>query len=306
MLKPGWSKKICGPMKPLSWAVIGVIIAIISANSAKADDAALFEVERAGSASQQSIIFIPGLATPAEVWSETVVALGNTADIHLISVAGFGGIPAAGEGAFISPLVNALAEYIDGHELDQVTLVGHSLGAQIALQLAAARPGKVDDILVIDSAPFFAALFNPAVTPQQAAQYGQGMAAQMAAMPREQFMEMTQQGLAIQSISENGQMKVLGWMESSDQQVVARAMGEVAGGDFRPVLSEVKAEVSILIAWAAPSPVSEAQLLAIYQGQYDDLENSRVQVVRDSRHFIMLDQTDVFMEHLQSVMMSED
>lgn len=299
-------KKVCGPMKPLSWLAIGVIIAIISATSAKADSHALFDVERLGQASEQSVIFIPGLATPGEVWNETAEALGNAADMHLISVAGFGGVPAAGEGDFIAPLVNALTDYIDSHDLDNVTLVGHSLGAQIALQLAVARPGKVTDVVVVDSAPFFAALFNPAVTPDQAAQYGQGIAMQMAAMPHEQFMAMSQQGLAVQSISEHGQMKILGWMEASDQYVVARAMGEVAGGDFRSVLSEVKAEVTILIAWAAPSPVSADQLLAIYRGQYAGLEHSSVQVVRDSRHFIMLDQPDVFMEHLQTRLIIEE
>jgi pimeloyl-ACP methyl ester carboxylesterase len=296
-------KKICGPMKPVGW--LALFVAIFVANMPGAQSQERFEASRHGAASEQTIIFIPGLGSPGDVWAETVDTLGHSADTHIISVAGFGGVPAAqtaGEGDFIAPLVTELADYIDAHQLEDVTLVGHSLGAQISLQLAVTRPEAITSVLVIDSAPFFARLFNPTVTPEQAAAYGQSMGSQMAVLPREQYLGFTRQGLAVQSMTQEGQARVYGYMEASDQGSVARAMAEVAGGDFRPVLPGVRADVTVLVAWAEPSPMTAADLLAVYAEQYAGLAGATIKIVDGARHFIMFDQSDVFMAELQIVL----
>ena len=299
-------KKFCGPMRPVGWLALFVAVFVANMPGAQAQDR--FDVSRAGSASAQTVIFIPGLGTPGDVWSDTAVSLGDSADTHIISVAGFGGVAAFGEGqdaeegGFIAPLVAELADYIDTNQLNDVTIVGHSLGAQIALQLSVARPEIINKVVVVDSAPFFARLFNPAVTPQQAAAYGQSMGAQMAALPREQYLGFTRKGLAIQSITAEGQARVYGYMEASDQGTIARAMAEVAGGDFRFVLPGVSASVTILVAWADPSPLTAEEIIAVYTDQYSSLAHSTVKRMEGSRHFIMLDQSDAFMAALRLVL----
>jgi pimeloyl-ACP methyl ester carboxylesterase len=285
---------------------VGYWIAILSAAfvaiTANASGQTRFEVERTGEAGGASVLFIPGLSTPGEVWTQSVAALGTGVDAHIVTLAGFGDLPASGEGAFVTPVVEELATYLDAHQLDDVTVIGHSMGGQIGLQLAALRPDAVSDIIIVDSAPFFARLFNPAVTPDQAAAYGLSLAGQMAAMPREQFLAMSRQGLAIQSNTPEGQARVSAWLESADQTAVARAMGEVAGGDFRPVLPGVKARVRVLIAWADGMPMSAEDLLAVYRDQYAGLEDVTMQIIADSRHFIMLDQQDRFVAELRTVL----
>tara|TARA_R110002051_G_scaffold308629_4_gene380691 strand:- start:36376 stop:37251 length:876 start_codon:yes stop_codon:yes gene_type:complete len=287
-------------MTPMRWFLTAIALAAcIAANS---DAQTRFEVDHAGMAGAPALILIPGLATPGEVWTDTVAELGNSADIYTITAAGFGDVPAVGEGAFLDPLVAELADYLDSQNLDDVTIVGHSMGGQIALQLAALRPQHVGRVLVVDSAPFFLRLFNPAATPEQAAQYGQMMAAQLAAMPREQFLAMSQQGLAIQSMTPEGQARVMGWIERADQDAVARAMVEVAGTDFTPTLADVRAKVTVLAAWSEGAPMTAEQLLAVYQGQYASLPDVQVHIIADSRHFIMLDQPEAFMRELTAVL----
>ena len=48
----------------------------------------------------------------------------------------------------------------------------------------AERPDAVGKVLVVDSAPFFAALFNPTVTPAAPAQYLTPLGLRLAATPR--------------------------------------------------------------------------------------------------------------------------
>lgn len=281
---------------------MGIASALSVAITANVRAQTFFEVERTGAEGGATVVFIPGLATPGEVWADTADALGDAIDGHVITAAGFGDVPPAGEGAFIDPIVADLSAYLREAGEENVTLVGHSMGAQIALKVAAAAPDLVSDVVVVDSAPFYARLFNPAITQEQAAQFGSGMAAQMAALPREQFLGVSRQGLMIQSITTEGQEQVYAWMELADQSAVARAMGEVAASDFRPVLAEVEANVSVLVAWAEGAPVTAAQLQAMYEDQYQGLARHEVEVIADSRHFIMLDQPAVFEDRLRGIL----
>ena len=297
--------QICQPWTPMRWLLTAIaLIALIACIAANSDAQTRFKVERSGVPGAPALILIPGLATPGEVWTDLVAELGGAADIHTLTAAGFGDVPAVGEGAFLEPLIAELADYLDAGNLDELTIVGHSMGAQIALQLAASRPDRVDRVIVVDSAPFFARLFNPAVTAEQAAQYGQMMAVQMAGLPRDQYLAMSRQGLPIQSISPEGQARVMGWMERADQGAVALAMAEVAGSDFSPVLPGVLAEVTILVAWAEGSPLTAEQLLAVYEAQYAALPDAQVQIIADSRHFIMLDQPGAFLDAVRAVLPS--
>ena len=94
----------------------------------------------------------------------------------------------------------------------------------------------------------------------------------------------------------------MGWMERADQGAVARAMGEVSGRDFSPLLPDVSAEVTVLVAWDEGSPLTAGQLLALYQGQYAGLPDAQVQIITDSRHFIMLDQPAAFLDAVRAVL----
>ena len=297
----------CRSFQPLNlsfWVVIAMAIfaANLSANSAS-DAVSRFAVEHRGLSTGRPIIFIPGLATPGTVWNAAAQSFMDNHDLHVITLAGFGDLPAVDPiGPYLELALDALANYLDDERLRDVVLVGHSLGGQIALQLATARPDAVTQVLVIDRAPFYAALFNPAITPEAAREYGTNLATQMAATPPQQFLEFARLGIAVQSISLSGQEQVMGYMSASDQATVAQAMGEVAGSDFRPGLANVRSPVTVLAAWSEGAPYSAKQLLSIYQRQYARLDAVEVHIVTGSRHFIMLDQPDAFVAVLARVL----
>ncbi len=298
-----------GRMSMAGW--IGIMVAIVTATMvarSEAQDLATLEIERNGSGEGRTVVFIPGLATPGDVWDSTVAALGPDIDAHVVTLAGFGDVPAVprGEAGVIGSAVADLDRWLESEGLDDVVLVGHSMGAQIALQIAASAPERVSDVVVVDSAPFFARLFNPAITPGQAAAYAAGVSAQMAAAPREQFLAMSRQGLPVQSITEAGQAQVMSWMEQADQAVVSAAMGEVMATDYSPVLSDVAAPVTVLIAWSEGSPMSADQLESVYARQYAGLASLDLLRIDGSRHFIMLDQPDRFRSALGAVIVRQN
>ncbi|MBO6765835.1 alpha/beta fold hydrolase [Maricaulis sp.] len=290
------------PVPPAIGALIAAATALTAVMAAEASGQETLQVERAGTAGARTVILVPGLATPGEVWDGTAGHFENTADLYVVTLAGFGGAaPAERSAGVIETAVADLTALIDREGLTDAVVVGHSMGGQIALQLAAARPDAVSDVVVVDSAPFFARLFNPAITADQAAAFGQATAAQMAAMDRDTYLAQSRMGLPIQSISDEGQAQVLAWMEASDQATVATAFGEVAGSDFSPVLAGVTADVTVLVAWAPGAPVGAEALAGVYSSQYAGLESVEVGVIEGSRHFIMIDQPDAFAERLAAV-----
>ncbi len=290
-------------VSPLVGAIIALSTALGAVLPGLAHGQTTVSVERAGTPGTARVLFIPGLATDGEVWTATVDALSGRIDAHIATLAGFGSVaPLAREGGVIETAVTDLAHYLAAEDLHDLMIVGHSLGGQIALQLAAAAPDRVGQVVVVDSAPFFARLFNPAITPEQARGYGTMMAAQMGAASREQFLSLSRQGLAVQSITADGQARVMGWMEASDQATVAQAMGEVMSTDFSPVLDEVTVPVSLVVAWSEGMPVGAAALESVYAEQYAALDTLSLHRIDGSRHFIMLDQPEAFRSLLATIL----
>jgi pimeloyl-ACP methyl ester carboxylesterase len=202
----------------------------------------------------------------------------------------------------IEPGAQALAEYLRQEDLSGAVLVGHSLGAQIALQAATLAPDHVSRVVVVDSLPFFPGLMNPAADPAMVQARGDAFAAQMAALDQESFMAQVRQGAPIQATSLEHQAQVVSYVAASDQATVVRGIYDALSRDWRPALEAVEVPVTVLVPHNAFIGVSADALAARYGAQYQAIEAVDVRVVADSRHFIMLDQPERFAEELARVL----
>lgn len=112
------------------------------------------------------VILIPGLASSTSVWARTAERLQRTRRVHLVQVHGFAGAPAGGNasGEVVAPVVEELARYIAERRLQAPAVIGHSLGGEAGLMLAARHPGAVGRLMVVDALPWYALLFGPGVT----------------------------------------------------------------------------------------------------------------------------------------------
>jgi len=148
--------------------------------------------------------------------------------------------------------------------------------------------------MVVDSVPFYARLFNPAATPEQAAASGAMFAGQMRSLPNEQFLAMMEQGLPVQSLDTDFHPVLMEWFAASDQETVANAFAEISGSDFSPVLDGIDAPVLVLAPWADGAPVDAETLQSMYAAQYAPLASADVEIIEGARHFLMHDQAEAF------------
>lgn len=123
-------------------------------------------VERMGNPQGKPVILIPGMASTSAVWQKLTPALARDFDLHLVNVRGFGEYPAEGNatGLVGGPSAAEVQRYIEEKGLNRPAIIGHSMGGQMALRIAADGQETIGRVMVLDSSPFFPSLIDPGMT----------------------------------------------------------------------------------------------------------------------------------------------
>jgi len=241
------------------------------------------------------VLLIPGLACSRAVWDATVAHLAGRYRLHLVQLAGFAGSPARAnaQGAILQPTVEALDAYIKTNQLQKPLVIGHSLGGLLGLMLAWQHPEDTGKLMIVDSLPFFSAIFGAAD-----AAAAQPQAAAMRDSTLNETQDAYAQGekdfLPTLVKSPAGLKAVTAWAVASDKSVVARAIYEDMTTDLRPRLREIKTPVTVLYPWDPTAGMSQAAVDEFYHHNFAPLPNQTLVCIDNSRHFIMLDQPEAF------------
>lgn len=279
------------PMKTIHLLALAAVLLVFRLH-AEEPAAKLIDVRVVGSGGR-AVVFIPGLATPGSIWDESVAALGPDCTCYVVTLAGFGGMPPTPPHAqYLTDVRDALIADLRARKLDHPLIVGHSLGGDLALDLAAQAPDLPGRLVVVDSLPFLAGMMAPKVRTEADAQ-------ELAGLIRDHFGTTTQAELAAQQRQFVGQMvtspekaaAVSGQTGKSDPATVSQAMSELVGHDLRPALSSIKCPVLVLGALAdkGTSGTTRDSTMQSYRTQYANLPQARFQFFPDARHFIMVD-----------------
>lgn len=104
-----------------------------------------------GTGTETPWVMIHGFAADASGWTLLEKQLGKSAPVHRIELPNHGRSPRRKVAGF-SDLVSQIRQAFDGLGTGEVRLVGHSLGAAIALALADTRPRKIASLTLISPA----------------------------------------------------------------------------------------------------------------------------------------------------------
>lgn len=261
-------------------------------------------VEGADAPGARDVVMIPGLSTPRAVWDATAERLKGRYRLHRVQIRGFG--DAAGinaEGPVLDGVVAEVADYIDDCITDAgrpaPAVIGHSMGGLTGLMVAARTPQKVGKLMIVDAVPFIGLLFNPAATVESVTPQADQMAATMRAqygqpVPAGPVTDLGPMSMAGgMSNTAAGRTAILGWTRAADPRVTAQVFRDVMVTDMRGELAAVTAPVTLLYA-QDDSMMPAERAKAGFEPQYAGLARFTAQMVPGSRHFIMLDQPEVF------------
>jgi pimeloyl-ACP methyl ester carboxylesterase len=289
-------------MKVLQWlatavlVVAGVVLLVVPSHGQTAKAGTFvptrFTVTDAGTVGKPDVVLIPGLASSSSVWDAEAKLLGPNYRLHILQVDGFAGAPAGPNAAsgMLPGIVMELHQYIAGAGMKPV-VIGHSLGGLLAMMLADKYPTDVTKMVIVDTLPFYAVLFNPAATVDAVQPMTEGIKQQMLAAPADQYAETQKVMMAAMAKSEAGQKAAIASSLSSDRAVVAEALVEDLLTDMRPDLASIKTPTLVLYEYDATSKMPDpAAYEALVKDGYKAMPNVTLVKVEDSKHFIMYDQ----------------
>lgn len=247
------------------------------------------------------VILIPGLSCSREVYRPLAAVLSQHYRLHLVQINGFAGQSAGpnANGPFLAPVEAELAGYIEQNHLNRPAVIGHSIGGLLGIMLSADHPSDVGKLLLVDSLPFFAVIFNPSATVETMKPQAAAMQSQMISMSDEDFSKTQPVMLGSMVESPDGLKQATRWALESDRKVVAQATYDDLTTDMRPRLTSIRAPIVLIYPWE-PALGTKEQVDSFYITQYAGAAIFKSRRIEGSRHFIMFDQPQLFADAIST------
>jgi pimeloyl-ACP methyl ester carboxylesterase len=257
------------------------------------------------------LILIPGLGSGAWVWDSTVAHLRQDHIVYTVTLAGFDGVPPPAQKTGLMDQADAsLLQLIRDHHIDKPVLVGHSLGGTLAIRFASEHAGLLSGVVAVDGLPIFpgAERLDPAQRKAMAARMG----ARMAQVTPAQFKAQQVGYMRTMGVLDPADADRYGALQArSDPAATAEYMAEDMAADGRPGLKNINIPLLEISPYNAPDfeqaaaasgrPAStEPQKTAYYRQLLSGAPQVKVVSIAPSRHFVMLDQPQRFLETLDS------
>lgn len=214
----------------------------------------------------EPVVLLHGLSGSSRWWRRNVPALARGARVVVPDVIGFGRTRVRGKLPPIGEIADLLAGWMDRLALGPVDLIGHSMGGQISVHLAARHPDRVKRLILVDSAgiprpvtPFTLARFAAELAPPR--RWGD---------PR--FLP-----------------TIVGDAMLAGPRTILRAIGHILRDDVRPLLPQVGAPT--LVLWGELDtivPVAHARDFR------EGIPGARMAVLRGAAHNPMVDRPEDF------------
>ena len=258
-------------------------------------------VERHGERGRP-LILIPGLGSGPWVWDAIIKEFKGEHVIYAVTLPGFNGRPAAA-GAPVTNSLQALRDLVKARSMKAPVLIGHSLGATLALNLAQDDPSLVGGVIAIDGLPVFPG--TEQAPKDQRVAIASGMKARMAGMTRESYAAQQRNYMRTIGSIDMARADDIALMSSkSDPVAVMDYMAAIVELDLRDRLSRIKAPVLVLVPYFAPdgeyAQVNQVQKMEYYKSLMAGTPKLELVPVTPARHFAMLDQPEQVAKAIRS------
>jgi pimeloyl-ACP methyl ester carboxylesterase len=266
-----------------------LICLVISASAA--EKTYPFQVKISGHG-KSTMIFIPGFSCSGDVWNETISLYESKFTCYTLTMAGFAGVPAQPAPSFTS-WEAAIVEYIKTKHIVRPIIVGHSMGAALALAIASDYPSIPSKIVVVDVLPCLAAMRNPSFKSNPANDCT-AMVHQFAGMSDLNFKAMQQAGMR-QLLADTTRLNmIVSWSVSSDRTTFASMYCDFMNTDLRDKVKGIVCPALILLE------AGFADLKPAIADQYKNLSTAQLVYANKGLHFIMYDDWPWYKQQLDA------
>jgi pimeloyl-ACP methyl ester carboxylesterase len=250
-----------------------------------------------------ALVLVHGLATTRQIWGLVAPALALTRRVVTLDVPGFGESAPAGAGFELESVAQRIARGLAARGVRApFDLVGHSLGAGIALTLAAARPRSVRRLVLV--APAGLAEVSRPASVVLAATADALLAARRRAGPLADWRWGRRVLLALTAADgarvPPTQARLM-INASASAQRTAPALAAITRADLRPLLRQ--SAVPLGVIWGESDRTIPAHNVAIVR---DARPDARVAMIARAGHVPMIERPDAFVAALEGLLAALD
>lgn len=123
-----------------------------------------YRIHALHSGAGDALVLLHGLSGSARWWRHNVPALAQHFRTHAPDLVGFGYSRSWAAQPSIAAMAELIERWLDINHIQHAHLVGHSMGGQIAIHLAARWPARVDKLVLVSAAGIPRAISLSAVT----------------------------------------------------------------------------------------------------------------------------------------------
>jgi pimeloyl-ACP methyl ester carboxylesterase len=242
------------------------------------------------------ILLMPGFISDQSIWQEITTSLGKKYQVHQLSIAGFGKNKAcSGAQDIVKNINKELTHYINGNNLNNAILIGHSMGGLIAFETSLNTNVKLAGAISVDGLPFIGPIFtrNNATTSQDLMPQATAIKAMYQQANSEQLVALTKQGLALQTNQKDRYPYIIDMAKKSDPTTAGSAIYSVMTTDLRAKLSKLNNPVLLIGASGAfETKAQHESIKTLYQSQLNNAPQVTLIMNTKGHHFLMWDETD--------------
>lgn len=241
------------------------------------------------------VVLIPGLASTPEVWRRTADRLDDDHRVHLVSIRGFGPLAAGANarGAVSAPVAAEIRRYITSQNLNRPALIGHSMGGQLALRVAADMGDQIGRVMVVDASPFFPSLVRTDATVGDVEPIAR-IAYQAVRFLDDETLRSQGRSLGVElGGAADTLFNSMGW-QGGDRQVLAQGLYEVMTLDLRGRLRDIRAPVAVVYGASTDRNSPRRDLGRLLRAGYVNLPSARFEPITGAEHMVMIDQPSRF------------
>jgi len=223
--------------------VVFVLTLIVFSNKSFSQTKAI-KVEKVGKG--EVVLFLPGFTNPGTIWKETSENLKTKGEYHFFSYAGFNGIKPI-EMPWYETIKKSVLDYIQDNKLKDLTIIGHSMGGTLGIDIAAEIPSTVKKLIIVDALPNLREVMMPGVPVEQII-YDSAYNKQMLKMSDAQFKGMASMMASNMTLRTDKVEMLSNWRLEADRKTYVYGYTDLLKLDLRPVLKKIKAKTHILAA----------------------------------------------------------
>lgn len=265
-----------------------LIISLIVFNSNAQTNA--FKVEVTGHG--KPIILIPGYSCSGEVWKETVAHLKDRYECHVITIAGYAGVPKL-DTPILKTVRNELINYVKTKKLNKPILMGHSLGAFMSLWVSSVEPDLFGKIICVDGLPFVSAVGDTTANAEVLKKNPQfdpvTVANNFEMIPEAGYLKNMTRAMLYQVSDSIRAKQIANWSFQCDRRTLGYTIVEISTTDLREEIAKIKQPVLVLGSIYG----TEANSFLMLNHQFRKVANKTIEVA-NSKHFIMYDVPEWF------------